>query len=198
MSDKAQEVVECFQHRYEDLCREGLITPEMLTNYSLANDASLHSRIQTALLLAGIDTGLWAFPEVKVRLKEPLDKWAIGVQYRGKSFRYQHTLTVDVAFFNGTDMVGFGEVYTLDMIHGAIPANRVNPYHKLKHLVREFDGFVIIVTTLPSAADPGTVRLPSHKEIRQYSLDEWERRWCALIDELRALGRDIQYIALKR
>jgi hypothetical protein len=157
--------VKAFEDYYQQLRQAGLITLKMLQQYEEANTKSLHGRLQGILMLAGNRVGLWAFPEIKYRLKIPIDKRKFGKK------NYQRTIKVDIGFYNNeNNLCGIGEVFTLDMLHEGDPnlsGVGVRASHKLLHMAKEekFNGFFLIVITLP-------------KEVKQRPpWRRWKEKW---------------------
>ncbi|MEM3665223.1 MAG: hypothetical protein QXK32_11790 [Candidatus Jordarchaeales archaeon] len=95
-------------------------------------------------------------------------------------------IAVDCAFFKGRELVGLGEVYTLDEIHGCLKSREldgpwVTPKHKLLHLVKKGNthvnpNFLVIVNVFPN----NLKRQLAWKDSRRCDIREWEEKWIEL------------------
>ncbi|MGA3094767.1 MAG: hypothetical protein ABSD79_05245 [Dehalococcoidales bacterium] len=165
-----------FIQAYHQLGQAGLVTPDMLTNYSKANYNGLHSKLNYALIKAGILSGYFAIPEFKLRLKEPL-KTSKG--------KFQWLIQVDTALFENNSLKGVGEVFTLDEIHGCVPKEEFalkwqTPHEKLNHIVRHFPSlFIIIINVIP-----GEATMPNWAGIKDRTLDQWRQAWSEMAQGL--------------
>jgi hypothetical protein len=174
-------VIEKFNVIYEQLINEKVIRPEYLLDYGKACKVSLHSRLQYALIRAGIECGFHSIPEYKVLLNEAIDKTSVVGRFEkaeNRKSRKQWQVKADVAFIKGSEMKGLGEVYTLDEIHGCLSASELNdpwvsPYHKLHHLIHATDKphFLVLVNVFPKK---NTKKL-RWKDSRRNSIGEWEK-----------------------
>ena len=182
-------VVTEFNQLYTQLKEVGVISPALVRNYYKANKESLHSLLNYALIAAGIRSGYFAFPEFKLSLQPPLPT------PKGK---YQHFIRVDVAFFEGKDLKGLGEVYTLDLIHGCLPPDCFvekwqTPRVKLNHLVSVYSGiFVLIVNVIPQEA-----KMPAWEKVNSHSLPQWRGLWKQLVDDLKEKGAAVHHIIVE-
>ncbi|MFB3889564.1 MAG: hypothetical protein ACE14S_08735 [Candidatus Bathyarchaeia archaeon] len=169
--------------------------PQQINNYNEARKANLHSILQYALIHAGINCGFVAVPEYKVSLKEGIDPEALDIRFHGK--RKQWQLKADVAFLKGPVVVGLGEIYTLDEIHGCQSSSKmitpwITPRDKLLHLTsfsKKKQQFLILVNVFPE--ETRTERLP-WKDCRTHSIKEWKNLWKELADELNAKGLSVR------
>ncbi len=184
---------ESLSKRWQEFWDDGLVTERMLQRYSEANDESLHSRLQGLLILAGWDAGLVAFPEWRLRLREPIDKHALG-NYKARQ-RYQGTVKIDVGFFKQSNLVGIGEVVTLDMAHTSAPKLPSGiTYYKLRHIARDMKHkvFFVIVVVLPRRilqAPSWTEWKEWHsadKEGKQAFVESLWKNWVRLSEELQS------------
>jgi len=151
-----------------------VITNYMVINYEKAKAGNLHSVLQYALIKAGLQAGILAIPEYRIRLKPPLDPF----EKCKLSKKKMHVYRADVGFLQDTDkpqLIGFGEAYTLDSAHSCCKpleveelkwvTSRVKIPYALKHgnFKPTSKPFVIIVTVLPTHAE----RTPSWKDQRK-------------------------------
>jgi len=202
MREMVASLEEALRRLIDDFWQAGLILDEMLQCYGFANDISLHSRLQTALLLAGWDCGFASFPEVRLRLNKPIDRWAL--EGRRRKTRYQRTVRVDVGYYK-EGLCGVGEVVTLDGAHEANPSiPRITTYQKLRHIAQNYDVFFLILIALPQQVKEP----PPWKEWREWKgADEdkrqkiiqcVERMWVRLAEEIRSeLGKEAFCFRLK-
>jgi len=172
-------IVRSFVKTFDDLKDKGLITSETLDRYW---DFNIHSILQYSLILAARESNIIALPEYRLRLSKPIDKQTIDSRLKAKQ-RYMRTLRVDVGFLISSKLVGVGEVYTPDEIHGCLPSSEleepwITPYHKLIHIV-EYERnlkFLIIVV--------GLWKISSWKDAKKRSLNDWSTCWQGLINRL--------------
>jgi hypothetical protein len=186
--EKGLQLYSAFVESYNQLKESGLIFPVTITDYAKASQASLHSLLNYALIMAGIQSNYFALPEYKLRLKVPLTT---------PKGRHQHFIQVDTAYFKGDRLEGVGEVFTLDEIHGCVPSGHYaekwqTPYEKLNHIVRHYPRlFLIIVNVIPSWA-----KMPTWPGIKDRSLEQWKQGWEQLISGLKAEGSVVHHIII--
>jgi len=179
LQDLLRSLVERFTACFEELKRLGLVSERALAKYPESN---VHSFLQYCLLTAGIALGFLSVPEYRIRLRRPIDRAAVDPRLvKGKAKRFQ-TVKVDVAFLQNGRLVGVGEVYTPDEIHGCLESGELEtpwltPRHKLPHLAR-YEGVEFI------AAAVGLWGLPQWRDARRRSLEEWYACWVKLLDEV--------------
>ncbi len=147
-------IVNRFTKIVNDFRSKGIIKNEDLQNYTESN---LHSWLQYALIKSGVEEGLFAIPEVKLRFSVPIDPLQYGLHNKK---RKRHFSKVDVAFYdNNKNLVGISEIFTMDEAHGCLPSKKLaevghywlTPRDSLLHLVEyaiQKPKFIILVTIL--------------------------------------------------
>ena len=179
-----------FVFEVNDLKNLGLISEEALVKYQEYN---IHSILQYCAIKAGLLANLIPIPEYKIRLIKPIDKYEVDKRYKEQAknqkkigARYQHKVTVDIALIKDNRVRGFCEIYTPDEIHGVLLSRElsepwITPRHKLQHLVKcmSFD-FCILINLFTT--------LPSWRDAKKYSLDEWRKLWKSFAIDL---SRDV-------
>lgn len=188
---------------YLELMDTGFIDAHLVSNWSDANKANLHSILQGGLIHGALKCGSFAVPEYKVHLKEPLSKQKVDTRFSGRRVRLQHVLRTDVAFFRRASFAGIGEVYTLDSLHGCVPSSQLQQswlthYDRLPHLIEHAHvkpSFVIVVSVIPRGIKPS--QLP-WADTRKRRVDEWEALWKKLIDDrIRKLVTDTRFLIVR-
>lgn len=187
-----------------------------LRSYKETVRINLHSWLQYIMIKAGIDCNFHAIPEYKIRLDKPLK--GIGRKRATRLYR------ADVGFikFGGGGMrmrpevLGIGEVYTMDEAHGAYKSEDLHsmtggkdtwltPASKLPYVVesKEFyefkERFIVIMTVLPENASdiPPWDALKSVQEYDKNFYRAFSSKWKELVDELRKKSADAHLIILK-
>jgi len=167
-----------------------LLSEDGLKDYANNN---VHSVLQYCLMK--IENDLFPIPEYKVKLKKPIDKFEIDDKFRNaynkKKARYQRTIKVDVAYLKDSEIVGFGEVFSPDEIHGVLELKElsrpqvitpeykpwVTPKHKIEHLiVNTKPKFFIVVNVMN--------KRPPWKDAKSRPLDEWEKLWIEFVKKV--------------
>jgi hypothetical protein len=160
-----------------------LLSEDGLEDYANYN---VHSVLQYCLVK--IENDLFPIPAYKIKLKKPIDKFEIDDKFRNtrnkKKARYQRTIKVDVAYLKDSEIVGFGEVFSPDEIHGVLELKElsrpqvvtpeykpwITPKHKIEHLiVNTKPKFFIVVNVMN--------KLPPWGDAKNRRLEEWEKLW---------------------
>jgi len=159
-----------FKSVYEKLKKEKLIKNESL-NRPAGNN--LHSWLQYALIMAGERNGLRAVPEIKLYFKEDLNPKKIAPEIKKTELR--SFSRVDVAFYKNSELVGIGEVHTINDSNVFLSTRRfvekgilnfLSDRDVLMHTIQHGKNklkFVILVVTLPKRAS----RVPWRKDMEQ-------------------------------
>ena len=168
--------LECF---YE-LKSEGVLSDSSLREYWNYN---VHSYLQYCLIMGAHHEGFRGTPEHKLRLSKPIDKYHIDPRLRNRKTRYMRTIRVDVGFLKGGKLIGIGEIYTPDEIHGCLPSKKldgawVTPYDKLVHIARYEEDIKFIILII------GLWTLPPWKDARKKTLQEWHEYWERLVEQI--------------
>ena len=191
-----EEISRNFIEEYRNLVERGLLTEERLRDYPKYN---VHSLLQYCLIISGEKSGLIAIPEYKIRLKVPINKKKIDTRFSGER-ENMWNIRVDIGYFKNTQLLGIGEVYTPDEIHGCLPSTEleepwVSPYHKLLHMTNENNledakiNFIVVVN--------GFWKLPEWKDARRHSIDKWTQKWYDFMKLLQESGYKIGWILIK-
>jgi len=173
-------MVNGFLKCFDELKSEGLISHRSLKKYWIYN---VHSYLQYCLVMSGHREGFRGVPEYKLRLAKPIDRYLIDSRLRNRRIRYMKTIRVDIGFLKGGKLVGVGEVYTPDEIHGCLPTREldeawITPYHKLMHIAEHEEDIELIILVV------GLWTLPSWRDARRKTPQEWRRDWEKLINRL--------------
>jgi len=178
------------QRNIEFVINQGLLSDEGLMKYE---DYNVHSILQYCLIR--INTDLCPIPEYKVKLKVPIDKLKIDDGFKERKTRYQRFIKVDVAYLKNSQIIGFGEIFTPDEIHGVLSSRDlispwITPRHKIEHLVKyDKPKFIIIVNVMS--------RLPPYKDAKRYTLDKWEEYWIEFIKNINEQKIECLHIIIK-
>jgi len=165
------------QRNIEFVISHNLLNDGMLKRYERNN---VHRVLQYCLMkINGID--LIALPEYKVELRKPINKLEIDKRFEGRKKRRQTFVKVDVAYLKDSELVGIGEVYTPDEIHGVLETKAlkepwITPRHKIEHLMYNRLRFLVIVNMVN--------KLPNWKDAKRYKLEEWEGLWKEFVREI--------------
>ncbi len=173
-------MIDCFLECLDDLKSRGILSKGSLEKYS---DYNIHSYLQYCLIKATRNTHLIGVPEYKIRLSEPIDKKNIDPRLKVGKIRYIRTIRADVGFIKEGKLVGIGEVYTPDEIHGCLPSKEligpwITPYNKLAHITRyekDIDFIVLII---------GVWKRSAWKDAKERTLQEWYQCWNCLVKRL--------------
>jgi len=171
-------IVVNFLKCFDELKSENILSDKSLKEYWSYN---IHSYLQYCLIMAANHEGFKGIPEYKLRLSKPIDKHGVDQRFRSRRIRYMRTITVDVGFLKENKLVGIGEIYTPDEIHGSLPSEElekewITPYNKLTHIA-EYEGdieFIILII--------GLWTLPSWKDAKRKTLQEWFKCWERLVE----------------
>lgn len=154
---QADVVADNFRSIFSTLVDEQLIMRDDILYYSKANEHNLHSLLQYCLIKSAEEAGLRAIPEFKIRLARPFRPEKFDSCFKDKNGIHQ--FRADVAFLESTRFLGFGEVYTIDEVHGCkesadLDHPWVSPRHKLLYLAKnalpEFTSKVVtLVNVIP-------------------------------------------------
>ena len=184
-------MVDCFLECLDDLKNRGILSKESLEKYS---DYNIHSYLQYCLIKATRNTHLIGVPEYKIRLSEPIDKKNIDPRLKVGKIRYVRTIRADVGFIKEGKLVGIGEVYTPDEIHGCLPSIKligpwITPYNKLIHMAMHENNkqrhmakyknnikFMVLVI--------GLWILPQWEDAKRRKLSRWDECWKCLARRL--------------
>jgi hypothetical protein len=162
----------------EFVVSKGLLDDEELWNY---DKSDVHSVLQYCLIRIE-DLDIVPLPEYKTRFRDPIDKVNIDKRFEGKKSRRVWFTKVDVTYLKNSNVIGVGEVFTPDEIHGVLPSTelsgpRVSPRHRIEHLVEHLKiSFIIIVNVVN--------RLPPWKEARRHSVEVWESKWKDFVKDI--------------
>ncbi len=154
-----------------------LLNDEKLENYAKHN---VHSILQYCLMRN--TSGLITIPEFKVKLKKPIDKFAVDPRFGKKKERYRKHIKVDVGHLENAEIVGFGEVFTPDEIHGVLDSKDlekewITPRHKIEHLIMHNRHKFFVVINLMN-------KIPPWKGAKKRSRDGWKRLWKDFIEKI--------------
>lgn len=181
-------ILENFYSTLLVLAKNRIIIKKDIISYSSTAKHNLHSLLQYCLVIGAHRSGLMGIPEFKVRLSKPLSP--CDCDGRFKKGRLKHQFRVDVAFFKQSKYIGFGEVYTLDELHGCLRSIElkhawVSPYHKLLHLAEHSNSnfcpkIAILVNVIPKELKP------YWHEAKDSRID-YLNRWKKLATKLRSI-----------
>jgi len=164
---------------------KGFLDDAKLWDYEKNN---VHSILQYCLLrIEGLD--LIPLPEYKIRFRVPIDKLQIDERFEKRKGKKVWFTRVDVAYLKDLDVIGVGEVFTPDEIHGVLESRRlsapwITPRHRIEYLAK-YQGldFLIVINVVN--------RLPSWGDARQHTTEEWAKLWTDFIKEV-CLNHKIQ------
>lgn len=162
-----------------------LVNKNVLSSTSLMRywDYNVHSYLQYCLIKAAEDAGLMGIPEYRLRLSKPIDKYSVDSRLKNKRIRFLKTIRVDVGFLEGSRLIGIGEVYTPDEIHGCLPSEQlespwITPYDKLLHMARYEKGVEFIVLIV------GLWMVSGWRDARRRTPLEWYECWKNAVEQL--------------
>jgi len=176
----ARNIVTNFLRCVDELKEEGILTNESLKEYQ---DHNIHSYLQYCLIMGAYHGGFRGIPEYKLKLSKPLDKHQIDSRLKSKRIRYTRTIRVDVGFLKERELVGIGEIYTPDEIHGCLPSTKlqdawVTPHDKLVHIVKHEESIKFLILVI------GLWTLPPWKDARKKTPQEWYKHWKTLVKQI--------------
>jgi len=162
----------------DELKNENLLSDNSLRKYP---DYSVHSYFQYCLIISAHHGGLRGIPEYKLRLSKPIDKYLIDSRLKNRKIKYMRSIKVDVGFLKEGKLVGIGEIYTPDEIHGCLPSKElekpwITPYDKLVHIAKYEDNVKFIVLVV------GLWTLPLWRDAKKKTLQEWYECWKRLVE----------------
>jgi hypothetical protein len=167
------------QRNIDHIIDKGLLSNDGLRKYF---DYNVHSILQYCLIRVDVD--LYPIPEYKVKLKVPIDRFKIDERFKQKKKkRYQKFIKVDVAYLKNSNILGVGEVFTPDEIHGVLKSEElpggpwITPRHKIEHLITHNKPRFLIVVNVIST-------YPPWRDVKQRPLDEWEEAWIRFIEDV--------------
>jgi len=168
---------EALKHNIKFVVERKLLSNDWLKDYA---NYSVHSVLQYCLMKTEVD--LCPIPEYKIKLKKPMDKFEVDGRFKEKKARYQKFIKVDIAYLKDLEIVGFGEVFTPDEIHGVLESKELSepwltPRHKIKHLIVNNKPKFFIVVNIMS-------KLPSWKNAKLHTLEQWEKIWIEFIKKV--------------
>jgi len=169
----------------EFVVSKGLLDDGKLWNY---DKSDVHSILLYCLIRIE-DLDIVPLPEYKIRFRVPIDKVIIDKRFEGRKGRRVWFAKVDVAYLKNSNVIGVGEVFTPDEIHGILPSTElsgpwISPRHRIEHLVEHLRiSFIIIVNVMN--------RLPPWKDARRHSVEVWESKWKDFVKDI-CTRHDIQ------
>jgi len=169
----------------EFVVSKGLLDDEKLWNY---DKSDVHSILLYCLIRIE-DLDIVPLPEYKIRFRVPIDKVNIDKRFEGRKGRRVWFTRVDVAYLKNSSVIGIGEVFTPDEIHGILPSTElsgpwISPRHRIEHLVEHLRiSFIIIVNIVN--------RLPPWEDARRHSVEVWESKWKDFVKDI-CTRHDIQ------
>ena len=175
-----ENIITGFHSCLDKLKNKGVISSNSLMRYW---DYNVHSYLQYCFIEAAENAGLMGIPEYKLRLSKPIDKHDVDPRLKDRKTRYIRTIRVDVGFLEKGRLVGIGEVYTPDEIHGCLSSKQledpwVTPYNKLIHIVKHEKDIESIILAV------GLWTLPQWKDAKKKTLQGWYRCWKEVVKHL--------------